>query len=64
VITNIEASFRSEHAATVLGPLIQATLPAPATAEQVAATITYLLSEDASNINGAIIPCDGGWSAI
>ena len=64
VITNIEASFRSEHAAAVLGPLIQATLPAPATAEQVAAAITYLLSEDASNINGAIIPCDGGWSAI
>jgi hypothetical protein len=30
-------------------------LPPLATAEQVAATITYLLSEDASNINGAVI---------
>lgn len=64
VLTNIEASFRSQHAAAVLGPLMQATLPPPATAEQIAATITYLLSEDASNMNGAIVPCDGGWSAI
>jgi len=30
-------------------------LPPLATAEQVAATIIYLLSEEASNINGAII---------
>ena len=64
VITNIEATFRSEHAAAVLGAVMQATLPPPATAEQVAATITYLLSDDASNVNGAIIACDGGWSAI
>jgi NAD(P)-dependent dehydrogenase (short-subunit alcohol dehydrogenase family) len=64
VITNIEASFRSEHAAAVIGPVMQANLPPPATAEQVAATITYLLSDDASNVNGAIIPCDGGWSAL
>ena len=32
--------------------------------EQVAAAITFLLSDDAANINGAILPCDGGWSAI
>ena len=42
-------------AATVIGPVLKATLPPLATAEQVAATITYLLSEDASNINGAVI---------
>jgi NAD(P)-dependent dehydrogenase (short-subunit alcohol dehydrogenase family) len=40
------------------------TIPAPATSEQLAATITWLLSDDASNVNGAILPCDGGWSAI
>jgi NAD(P)-dependent dehydrogenase (short-subunit alcohol dehydrogenase family) len=28
------------------------------------ATITWLLSDDASNVNGAILPSDGGWSAI
>jgi NAD(P)-dependent dehydrogenase (short-subunit alcohol dehydrogenase family) len=35
-----------------------------ATAEQVASAITFLLSDEAANINGAILPCDGGWSAI
>lgn len=30
----------------------------------VVAAITFLLSDDAANINGAILPCDGGWSAI
>jgi hypothetical protein len=28
------------------------------------ATITWLLSDDASNLNGVILPSDGGWSAI
>jgi NAD(P)-dependent dehydrogenase (short-subunit alcohol dehydrogenase family) len=64
VMTNIEAPFKSAYAAEVLGPMMQATIPAPATAEQLAATITYLLSDDAANMNGAIVPCDGGWSAI
>jgi NAD(P)-dependent dehydrogenase (short-subunit alcohol dehydrogenase family) len=32
--------------------------------EQLAATICWLLSEDASNVNGAVLPSDGGWSAI
>ena len=64
VITNIEAPFKSEHAARTLGPIMQATIPKPATADELAATITYLLSDDASNMNGAIVPCDGGWSAI
>jgi NAD(P)-dependent dehydrogenase (short-subunit alcohol dehydrogenase family) len=27
-----------------------------------AASITFLLSDDAVNINGAILPSDGGWS--
>jgi NAD(P)-dependent dehydrogenase (short-subunit alcohol dehydrogenase family) len=32
--------------------------------EEVAATVAYLLSEDASFINGAIVPMDGGRSAL
>jgi NAD(P)-dependent dehydrogenase (short-subunit alcohol dehydrogenase family) len=32
--------------------------------EQLAATICWLLSDDASNVNGAVLPSDGGWSAI
>jgi NAD(P)-dependent dehydrogenase (short-subunit alcohol dehydrogenase family) len=64
VATNIEAPFKSEHAAGVLGPIMQTTVSAVATAEQLAATICWLLSDDASNVNGAILPSDGGWSAI
>jgi NAD(P)-dependent dehydrogenase (short-subunit alcohol dehydrogenase family) len=64
VATAIEAPFRSEHAEGVLGPIMQTTVPPVATADQLAATITWLLSDDASNVNGAILPSDGGWSAI
>lgn len=40
----------------------QSAIPTLATAEQLAASITFLLSDDAVNINGAILPSDGGWS--
>ena len=33
-----------------------------ATAEMLAASITFLLSDDGANLNGAILPSDGGWS--
>jgi NAD(P)-dependent dehydrogenase (short-subunit alcohol dehydrogenase family) len=64
VMTNIEAPFHSQHAAAVLGPIMQTTIPTPATSDDLAASITYLLSDDAGNMNGAIVACDGGWSAI
>ncbi|MFE5309840.1 SDR family NAD(P)-dependent oxidoreductase [Isoptericola sp. NPDC056605] len=38
------------------------TIPTTASAAQLAASITYLLSDDAVNINGAVLPSDGGWS--
>ncbi|UNK70682.1 SDR family NAD(P)-dependent oxidoreductase [Microbacterium sp. H1-D42] len=44
-----------------LAPFQQA-IPSVATAEQLAASITFLLSDDAVNINGAILASDGGWS--
>ena len=64
VATNIEAPMRSEHAARVVGPILATVVPAPATAEQLAASITWLLSDDAANVNGVVLPSDGGWSAI
>ena len=64
VATNIEAPFKSEHAAGVLGPIMQTTIPPVASAGQLAATITWLLSDDASNVNGVVLPSDGGWSAL
>jgi NAD(P)-dependent dehydrogenase (short-subunit alcohol dehydrogenase family) len=32
--------------------------------EEAAAAVSYLLSAEASFINGAIVPVDGGWSAL
>lgn len=64
VATGIEAPFKSEAAAQRLGPLLAATAGAPASAEQLAAAITWLLSDDSLNVNGAILPSDGGWSAV
>ncbi|MGO4586220.1 SDR family NAD(P)-dependent oxidoreductase [Arthrobacter sp. 2RAF6] len=63
-ITNIEAVWGSQLAAERLGPLMQATVPTPATASQLAASITFLLSDDGTNVNGAILASDGGWSAL
>lgn len=63
-ITGIVANFGSLMAAERLGPLMQANIPTPATAAQLAASITFLLSDDGTNINGAILASDGGWSAL
>ncbi len=63
-ITNIEATFGSQMAMERMGPLMQAVIPPPAQANQLAASITFLLSRDSTNINGAILPSDSGWSAI
>ena len=43
---------------------MQATVPTPATASQLAASITFLLSDDGTKINGANLASDGGWSAL
>ncbi|MEO7016251.1 MAG: SDR family NAD(P)-dependent oxidoreductase [Leifsonia sp.] len=51
----------SEFGSARLGPF-QAAIPSVATAEQLAASITFLLSNDGVNINGAVLPSDGGWS--
>jgi NAD(P)-dependent dehydrogenase (short-subunit alcohol dehydrogenase family) len=51
----------SEVGKSRLSPF-QSQIPTVATAEQLAASITFLLSEDAVNINGVILPSDGGWS--
>ncbi|MFM7071670.1 MAG: SDR family NAD(P)-dependent oxidoreductase [Planctomycetota bacterium] len=64
VHTNIEAPFKSEFAAGVLGPWLQVGVFKQASADEAASTITYLLSAEASNVNGAILPCDAGWSAL
>jgi NAD(P)-dependent dehydrogenase (short-subunit alcohol dehydrogenase family) len=64
VATNIEAPFRSEWAASRLGPLMQVNLPMVAQPPQLGAAIAWLLSDDSSNVSGAVIPVDGGWAAV
>lgn len=51
----------SESGSARLSPF-QRAIPTLATAAQLAASITFLLSQDAVNINGVILPSDGGWS--
>ncbi|MGW8482454.1 SDR family NAD(P)-dependent oxidoreductase [Microbacterium sp. NPDC055903] len=51
----------SEYGSGRLAPF-QQSIPTIATAEQLAASITFLLSDDAVNINGAVLASDGGWS--
>ncbi|WP_182066436.1 SDR family NAD(P)-dependent oxidoreductase [Curtobacterium sp. ME12] len=64
VATNIEAPMRSEYAARRVGPIMQTTIPPVAQPEQLAAAITWLLSDDSTNVNGAVLPSDGGWSVV
>ncbi len=64
VKTNIVATFRSPWATERLGPFLQVNVPPSAQADELAAAITWLLSDDASNVSGAIIPVDGGWAAV
>jgi NAD(P)-dependent dehydrogenase (short-subunit alcohol dehydrogenase family) len=64
VATRIGGDFRSAYAGEVLGPIMHTTVPAVAQPEALAATICWLASDDAANVNGAVLPSDGGWSAI
>ncbi|MEV7934494.1 MULTISPECIES: SDR family NAD(P)-dependent oxidoreductase [unclassified Curtobacterium] len=64
VATNIEAPMRSEYAASRVGPVMQVTIPPVAQPEELAAAITWLLSDDSANVNGAVLPSDGGWSVV
>lgn len=62
-MTNIEAHFDSELAAGRIQTAMAA-MPSPVEAEALAASITFLLSDDGVNVNGVILPSDGGWSAV
>jgi NAD(P)-dependent dehydrogenase (short-subunit alcohol dehydrogenase family) len=62
--TAIEAPMRSALAGQVLGPLMQVMIPTPVEAEELANAITWLASDESRNVNGVILPSDGGWSAI
>lgn len=62
VMTNIEARFDSELGAARVNAALTL-MPDAATPEELAASICFLLSDDAVNINGAVLASDSGWSA-
>ena len=64
VQTNIEAPMLSALAGSVLGPVFQHVLPPVASADQLAAAITWLASPDSANVTGIVLASDGGWSAL
>ena len=61
VATNIQANFASELGSERVG-MLMSTLPPIAEPAQLAASITFLLSDDGTNLTGVIMPSDGGWS--
>jgi NAD(P)-dependent dehydrogenase (short-subunit alcohol dehydrogenase family) len=61
-VTNIEGSMRSAYAGRRAGPVMRATMPPPTSADRIAAAITWLLSDDSANVNGIVLPSDGGWA--
>ncbi|MFP3467468.1 SDR family NAD(P)-dependent oxidoreductase [Leifsonia sp. SIMBA_070] len=62
VATGIPMPAHPSEAGTARLAPFQQQIPTIATAEQLAASITFLLSDDGVNINGAVLPSDGGWS--
>ncbi|MCZ2264696.1 SDR family NAD(P)-dependent oxidoreductase [Isoptericola sp. QY 916] len=63
VATGIQVPAQAEFGGARLGRYM-GNIPGIATAEHLAASITFLLSTDAVNLNGAILASDGGWSAV
>ncbi|MFC5379436.1 SDR family NAD(P)-dependent oxidoreductase [Aquipuribacter nitratireducens] len=63
VVTNISETM---HMGAGMGPprfgSFMGALPPAALATQLAASITWLLSDDATNVSGAVLPSDLGWS--
>lgn len=63
VMTNIEAHFDSKLGEERVSAALTL-MPDAATSEELASSISFLLSDDAVNINGAVLTSDGGWSAL
>lgn len=61
-IMDMSKPIRGQKTMEKLGPNMANTTKT-AEPEEVAAAILFLASDDASNINGAILACDSGWSA-
>jgi NAD(P)-dependent dehydrogenase (short-subunit alcohol dehydrogenase family) len=63
VATGIQVAGAAAHGAPILSGYLSNMLSL-AQPEELAASITFLLSADSTNINGAVLASDGGWSAV
>lgn len=63
VRTSINGASRSDHGRSRIAPLLEAQPPPVAEPASLAANILWLLSDEAENINGVVLPSDGGWAA-
>jgi NAD(P)-dependent dehydrogenase (short-subunit alcohol dehydrogenase family) len=61
VATGMRPADQSEAGLARTGPFLRL-IPPVAMAEHLAASITFLLSDDGINLNGVVLPSDGGWS--
>jgi NAD(P)-dependent dehydrogenase (short-subunit alcohol dehydrogenase family) len=61
VATGMRPTDQSEFGLGKTGVFLRL-IPPIAAAEHLAASITFLLSDDGVNLNGVILPSDGGWS--
>lgn len=59
--TGIKGTMASDFASERLGPFF-ALIPPVVEADTMAASITWLLSDDSTNVNGVVLASDGGWS--
>lgn len=64
VKTSIDGLPRSEAGVGAVMAILQAVAPVLAEPEDIAAAVTWLLSAEARNINGAVLASDGGWCAV
>ncbi|MFF4756542.1 SDR family NAD(P)-dependent oxidoreductase [Streptomyces sp. NPDC002514] len=63
VNTGMDTAFRSSYAQEATAPAIAAATPSVEPGV-IAHPILWLLSGDAPNINGVILPSDGGWTTV
>jgi len=61
VMTGIEIT---PNAGVIATAPYQAAIGRVAKPEELAAVICFLASDEASNVSGAIVPVDNGWSAV
>ncbi|BCP53665.1 short-chain dehydrogenase [Kaistia sp. 32K] len=63
VKTGMDTRFRSDYAKEITAPILE-TAPPSVEPDIIVHSILWLLSDDSPNINGVILPCDGGWTTM